>query len=132
MVKKDKKIKLVEELYAKLREDVFYKYSVLNYNKIETYEKELVNLHEYLPNIISGYVVMDYKILNELGVWEDIVKQIGKARHYSREDDIVEFIDWIDKHDEFEDLIKRNEVKKLYDEIDKLENEKLNTIKILT
>lgn len=129
---KEKKRKLVEELYVSLREEVFYKYKIVNRSKLKSYEEELVNLHDYLPNLISGSVIMDYKVLTELGVWDEIVKKSGETRHYSREDNVVEFIDWIDAHKEFEELINRTEVKKLYDEIEQLEKQKALTIDALT
>lgn len=129
---KEKKRKLVEELYESLREKIFYKYNIVNRDKLKSYEEELVNLHDYLPNLISGSVIMSYTVLTELGVWDDIVEKSGKTRHYSREDNVVEFIEWIDAHKEFEELINRDEVKKLYDDVEQLEKQKALTINALT
>jgi hypothetical protein len=93
----------------------------------------LFGLGEYLPNLLRSFISNDYYTrMEELGVWDEIVKKILKTKHYSREEDIVEFIDWIDTHKEFEDLINRDEVKELYDEIEKLEKQKMQTINALT
>jgi len=130
---KEKKRKLVEDLYVRLREKICYKYTVVNITKLKSREDELFGLGEYLPNLLRSFISNDYYTrMEELGVWDEIVKKILKTKRYSREEDIVEFIDWIDTHKEFEDLINRDEVKELYDEIEKLEKQKMQTINALT
>ena len=130
---KEKKRKLVEDLYVRLREKICYKYMIVNITKLKSREEELFSIGEYLPNLLRSFISNDYYTrMEELGVWDEIVKKILKTKHYSREEDIVEFIDWIDTHKEFEDLINRDEVKELYDEIEKLEKQKMQTINALT
>ena len=53
---------------------------------------------------------------------KEIIDLIKESRKYTNEEEIMEFINWVDKHNQFEDLINEKEVKKLGDELEELEN----------
>lgn len=128
---KGEKIEKVKKLYEELRENVFFQFSIINRDNLKKHEDELIHLHEYLPNMIRISADMDYRILEELGVWDDIIKKSCKTRHYSSEENYNELLDWIDEHKEFEDIVNKEEIKKLEKELRELEKYEKQTLDII-
>jgi hypothetical protein len=132
MVSKAEKNKKINELYARVREEVCYRYNIVNVSKARKHQEELSNLEEYLPILMPSFIMQEYSSLNEKGLWDDIVKRTGETRKYSHEECIYEFVDWIDNHQEFEELLNRNELKNLERKLNDLEKTFDKTFKCLT
>lgn len=124
---------IVTEIYEDMREEIYLKYNIVNIDKVKKRQEDLFALNDYLPLLIRTFCDGYFTRMEKNGVIDKVFEKMRKVgKHKSREFSVNEFIDWIGKHDEFEDLLNRRELKKLYDEIDKLEEEKQQTIKILT
>ena len=132
MVTKKQKIKKLNELYDELREQTCYKYSIVNVGKVKSYADELSALEEYLPNLMPSFIIQNYTSLNEKGVWDDIVKKTGETRHYTMEECVYEFVDWVDEHPQFKEVLDKESLKELEKELGVLEKELERSLKCLT
>lgn len=132
MVSKAEKKKKINELHNRVREEVCYKYNIVNISKVKKYEDELSNLEEYLPVLMPSFIMQDYKRLEEKGLWDDIVKKTGETRKYSYEECIYEFVDWIDNHQEFKEILNKKELEKLEKNLNDLGETFEKTLKCLS
>ena len=131
---KMKKTRLVEELYDELREKTCLKYLIVDIKKVKSRQEELFQLKEYLPNLIRGFLDGYYKRMEEYGVLDDIGEHMVRhyTKMYTRREEVVEFIIWIDNHREFEDLINEEMLEKLEKELEELETRFRQTLDCLT
>ena len=122
--------KLVKELYDNERESLYYKYNVVNVKEVQSHQEELFQLKTYLPNLLRKVLSIEYySRMGEYGVLDSVMETISKTRKQGREDDTVEFINWIDSHIEFYSLLNEKQVKKLGDDLENLEKLYKNSIK---
>ena len=100
--------------YELLRERLCFKANILYVGRTIQNKDKLFNLHEYLPNLLRMHINEDYYItMLEYGTIENVLEEMIKTKNYSIEENIKEFIDWIDKHDEFNNLLNVKEYDKL-------------------
>ena len=112
----------LDEFYIKQKERIYRKYHVVNIKNIEKHQEELFQLDEYLPNLIRSNLHYSYRKQIESSEKRDIiVKQMYNSRRFSDEEETVEFINWVEEHEQFKDFINEKEVKKLGDELEELE-----------
>lgn len=113
---------ILDEFYIKQKEKIYIQHNVVNIKQVEKQQEELFQLDEYLPNLLRSNLPYSYhKQLESSEKNEDIIKQMYKSKRFTDEEETIEFINWVDKHNQFKDLINEKEVKKLGDELEKLE-----------
>ena len=114
---------LLDELIKNQREEIYYNTNIINFKELRKYETDLINSGEYLPNLIRGFIGLDYySKCDELGVIETVLSRMSKTRKQGREADVVETINWIDQHQEYESILDEKNIKELGDKLEKLEN----------
>ena len=59
--------------------------------------------------------------MEDMGAIDDFLMEMAKTRKQGIEADTIEFVNWINEHDEFSDLLNEKELKKLDDELNELE-----------
>lgn len=124
MVNKKEELKYLDEYYNDSKETLYYKYNIVNISKAQERESELFNLNEYLPNLLRGFLSIDYYTrMEEANMIDDVLKKMGETRKYTREESVIEFINWIDTHKTFNDLLNEDKVKELGDDLEALEKE---------
>ena len=124
MVSKKEQKKFLDDVYNKAKEDLYYKFNIVNIKKAQSREEELFSLGEYLPNLLRSFLSLDYYThMEERGVLDDVLTEMAKTRKQGREADVIEYINWIDSHKDFKDLLNEDKVKKLGDGLEELEKE---------
>ena len=132
MVSKKEQLKFINRLYDNEKERIYYQYNVVNIKKVQSREDDLINLKEYLPNLLRSFITTEYYTrMEEYGVIDKVLKKMRKTRGQSREDNVIEYINWIDSHKEFNDLLNEKQVKKLGDSLEELEKEVKELKKII-
>lgn len=107
--------KYEKEIYNRMREDICLRTNVVNIKKAQDREEELFALGEYLPNLLRSFLDLSYYTqMREMGVIEEVLEEMAKTRKQGREKDIYEFVAWVDKHEDFENILNR----KKFDELD--------------
>ena len=105
---------LNNKIYNETKEEIYLKYNIVDINNVKKRKEELFQLNDYLPLLIRDYLEGYFTRMENEGVIDEIfekMRQIGK--HKSREDSVKEFIEWIEKHKEFDDLLNKNTFKKI-------------------
>ena len=125
MVSKERQKQILDEWYNRKKEEVYYKnMDVVEIEKARNREEELFSLGEYLPNLLRGFLSLDYYTnMRERGVIDTVLKEMGETRKQGIEEDVIEFINWIDSHKDFKDLLNEEKVKELDGELEVLEKE---------
>ena len=132
MVSKKQEKQFLDNLYNDKKEELYYKINVVEIKKAQNREEELFNLGEYLPNLLRGFLSLDYYTrMREMGVIDNVLKEMAETRKQGREKDVIEYINWIDSHDDFKDLLNEKKVKELGDELEELEKEYNEMLKII-
>ena len=132
MVSKKQEKQFLDELYNNKKEELYYKTNIVEIKKAQNREEELFNLGEYLPNLLRGFLSLDYYTrMREMGVIDNVLKEMAETRKQGREKDVIEYINWIDSHDDFKDLLNEKKVKELGDELEELEKEYNEMLKII-
>jgi acyl carrier protein phosphodiesterase len=115
--------KYEKEIYNRMREDLCLRTNVVNIKKAQNREEELFDLGEYLPNLLRSFLSLSYYTkMREMGVIEEVLEQMAKTRKQGREKDIYEFVKWIDKHQDFDDLLNRKKFEELDEQLKALED----------
>ena len=123
---------LLNEVYEEGRERIYLSINIVNIPKIDEYKEELFALDEYLPNLLRGFIGLDYyRVLNNSDNLDKIMEQMGDTRFFTREEDVVEFINWIDEHPDFKELLNEDKVKELGDDLESLEKDYEKYLKVL-
>ena len=113
----------MEKINEEVRENIYLSYCIINIPEAKNLEEELFSRGIYLPNLLRGVLSRNYfQRLDELGVFEDILPELSKSHFFGREESIVEFINWVDEHPEYDVLLDEVELKKLGDELEEFEN----------
>lgn len=121
---KEEHKKFLDDAYRKKRELLHYRFNVVNIKRAQEREDELFRLGEYLPNLLRGFLSLNYYArMEEMGVIDDVLWKMGKTRKQGMEADTIEYVEWISEHDEFVDLINEKELKMLDEGLKELENE---------
>ena len=121
---KEEHKKFLDDAYRKKRELLHYRFNVVNIKRAQEREDELFRLGEYLPNLLRGFLSLNYYArMEEMGVIDDVLRKMGKTRKQGMEADTIEYVEWISEHDEFVDLINEKELKMLDEGLKELENE---------
>ena len=124
MVSKKDRLEFVQQLYEDEKERIYYSHNVVNIKKAQNREEELFSLKEYLPNLLRSFLSIDYYTrMEEYGVIDEVLEKTGETRKYTREESVIEYINWIDTHKEFHDLLNEKEVKEIGDLVEELEKE---------
>ena len=124
MVSKEEQKKFLDDVYNKAKEDLYYKFNIVEIKKAQSREEELFSLGEYLPNLLRSFLSLDYYTrMEEMGVLDDVLTEMAKTRKQGREADVIEYINWIDSHKDFKDLLNEDKMKKLGDGLEELEKE---------
>lgn len=122
----------MHEFYIKQKEKLYIQHNVVNIKQVEKHKNELFQLNEYLPNLIRSRFPYDYgKHIESSEKKENIIKQMYKSKRFTDEEETIEFINWVDKHEQFKDLINEKEVKKLEKELEELEKYEKQTLEII-
>lgn len=124
MANKKQQLKFLEDFYERRKEELYLGTNVVNIKKAQDRQEDLFNLNEYLPNLLRGFLDINYySKMEEAGVIDEVMEQMAKTRKQGREADVVEFINWIDSHKDFSDLLNEKKVKNLGDKLEELEKE---------
>ena len=125
MVSKKRQKQILDEWYTRKKEEVYYKnMDVVEIEKARNREEELFSLGEYLPNLLRGFLSLDYYTnMRERSVIDKVLSEMAKTRKQGIEEDVIEFINWIDSHKDFKDLLNEEKVKDLGGELEVLEKE---------
>ena len=95
----------------------------MNINALPKYNEELVGLNQYLPNILQGYMANDYYFsLIKNGVWDKVLEQMKNSKYYSYEESSLEFVEWIKKHPQFQELLNTDELDRINQELKDLDD----------
>ena len=114
----------IKDIYENEKEKIYFSYNIIDYNTFHKYEEELIQLNNYLPNIIRQNLNYDYyKFIINTGAWSKILTQINSTRNYSMEESVEELLDWIKKYPQFKNIINDDELNKLNKDLKQL-NEK--------
>ena len=123
---------LLNEVYEEGRERIYLSINIVNIPKIDKYKEELFALDEYLPNLLRSFIGLDYyRALNNSDNLDKIMEQMGDTRFFTREEDVVEFINWVDEHPDFKELLNEDKVKELGDDLESLEKDYEKYLKVL-
>lgn len=123
---------LLNEVYEEGRERIYLSINIVNIPKIDKYKEELFALDEYLPNLLRSFIGLDYyRVLNNSDNLDKIMEQMGDTRFFTREEDVVEFINWVDEHPDFKELLNEDKVKELGDDLESLEKDYEKYLKVL-
>ena len=116
------------EIYNNAKEEIYLGTNIVNIKKAQSRQEELFELGEYLPNLLRAFLDLSYySKMRELGVME----QMAKTRKQGREADVIEFINWIDAHKDFSDLINEDKVNKITGQLESLEKEYKEMLKLI-
>lgn len=131
-VSKKRQKELLTEIYNDAKEEIYLGTNIVNIKKAQSRQEELFELGEYLPNLLRSFLDLSYYTkMRELGVIDKVLEQMAKTRKQGREADVIEFINWIDTHKDFNDLINEDKVNKIADQIEQLEKEYNEMIKLI-
>jgi len=115
---------LQKQAYNKLRENIYYKTCIINFTELNKIEDTLINSGIYLPNLLRNYISLEYYTkCVELNTWDKVISEMSKTRKQGREADVIEFVNWIDTHNEYSKLINEKNLLKIADEIEDLEKQ---------
>lgn len=132
MVSKKEQKQFLDEIYNDKKEELYYKTNVVEISKAQSREEELFSLNEYLPNLLRGFLSLDYySKMEEAGVLDSVMQEMAKTRKQGREKDVIEYINWIDSHKDFQDLLNEEKVKELGDSLEQLEKDYKEMLKII-
>lgn len=132
MVSKKEQKQFLDEIYNDKKEELYYKTNVVEISKAQSREEELFSLNEYLPNLLRGFLSLDYySRMEEAGVLDSVMSEMAKTRKQGREKDVIEYINWIDSHKDFQDLLNEEKVKELGDSLEQLEKDYNEMLKII-
>ena len=132
MVSKKDKLKFLDDFYNQEKERIYYSINVVNIKKAQNREEELFQLNEYLPNLLRGFLSINYySVMEENGVLDKVMLKMRDTRKQGREADVIEYINWIDSHKQFQDLLNEKKVKDLGDQLEELEKEYTEMKKII-
>jgi hypothetical protein len=124
MASKKQQLKFLDDFYERRKEELYLGTNVVNIKKAQNRQEELFSLNEYLPNLLRGFLDINYySRMEEAGVIDKVMEQMAKTRKQGREADVIEFINWIDTHKDFNDLLNEKKVKNLGDKLEELEKE---------
>lgn len=75
-----------------------------DYSKIEQKKEELERYEGYLPAFITFIIDCDKYIefLKEKGIYNDVMKIMSKAKHYTIEEDVEDMIRWVNENPEYQ------------------------------
>ena len=114
----------LEDEYNNLKEQIYLSTNIVNIKKALAREEELFSLGEYLPNLLREILHPNYySRMEQMGVLDEVLDTMAQTRKQGREADTIEFINWIDTHKDFEELLNEENVIKLADKIEPLEME---------
>ena len=131
-VSKKRQKELLTEIYNDAKEEIYLGTNIVNIKKAQSRQEERFELGEYLPNLLRSFLDLSYYTkMRELGVIDKVLEQMAKTRKQGREADVIEFINWIDTHKDFNDLINEDKVNKIADQIEQLEKEYNEMIKLI-
>ena len=117
-VKREYNLKLDDEL----KENIYLNHCIINIDEVKKIEDELLEEEIYLPALLRGMISKKYlQRIKEKGLYEEILPDLVKAYKYTREDSCIEFINWIDTHKKYKNLLNEKELKVLGDELEELE-----------
>ena len=79
----------------------------IDYSKIEQKKGELEQYEGYLPSFITFIIDCDkyLKSLKEKGIYNDVMKIMSKAKHYTIEEDVEDMIRWVNENPEYQDFL---------------------------
>ena len=101
-----------------------YDYNLLNLQELYKINKDLYEKEEYIPVYIDLYSHIDYiHTLKEKGLYEKYSTQIQKARQYTLNEIITEFIQWINQHPEYKKLFNKKNYALQQEELQKIKKE---------
>ena len=120
------------EIYNNAKEEIYLGTNIVNIKKAQSRQEELFELGEYLPNLLRAFLDLSYySKMRELGVMDKVTEQMAKTRKQGREADVIEFINWIDAHKDFSDLINEDKVNKITGQLESLEKEYKEMLKLI-
>ena len=123
---------LLDNLYDNIKEKIYLNENILNVSEINKRSIELIGLDEYIPNLLRPYLGLTYYTnLEKKENYQSIIKEMNKTRKQSIEDDVIEFINWIDTHKEYHTFLNEEKVKIIGDNLEDLEKEFNDYYKIL-
>ena len=79
----------------------------LNHKEIQNKREELESYKGYLPSLIQMEIDYDNYIefLKKEGLFDDLMIQLSKSRHFSRPKRESELKNWVNEHPEYSDFI---------------------------
>jgi len=104
------KIKISSDLKEELIENLYLKTNIINIDEVYKLEKEFVSSNIYLPNLIRYFISNDY-YSNVTS--QEVVDKLVETRRYTRQENVEEFIEWIKKNPQYDQLLNNDELKKL-------------------
>lgn len=118
----NKNQRLLTDVYDEVKENIYLSESILDNDKLMEMKDDLLNLHEYLPNLIRFYFEGEYR--NTLSEEDkDIINELYNTRNYTREENVIECINWVDNHKDFKDLLNEGNIQKIGNLLEDLEKE---------
>ena len=108
--------------YEKLKERLCYKANVLYVGRTLQNKDKLFELKEYLPNLLRIHINEDYyTTMMGYGVIEEVLDKMTKTKNNNWEQNINEFKEWVEKHEDFENLFNKKEYINLTEQLKILE-----------
>lgn len=78
----------------------------LNTDKLEEYEKELINYDGYLPSLIRWGISTQYlRNIMQSDKSYEVEQKMAESRNYSYEELHKELIEWCKENKEYEDIL---------------------------
>ena len=113
----------IQHIYNKSKENIYLKYNIINFKEVEKVEDELIQLKEYLPNILRSVMNPRYYVLmEEYGVLDKVLEKMGETRKQTREENTIELINWVDTHSEYSQILDEEKIFRLGNELEELDN----------
>ena len=115
---------VLEGLLDQEYDDIYSKYSLVNFNRLNEVEDELINSKEYLPFQIRRYLKTDYlKYLQSNNGKQEVIDKIVDGKFQPVMFYVEEYIDWVNKHKEYKDLLDTEEYNQFIKETDEIRKE---------
>lgn len=112
---------LLKEIYDETRENIYLSECIVNPDKILERKDELINLKDYIPNLIRVYLGVKYQ--ESISDNDEVQKLIYSKRKNTREEQVIDCINWVDAHKKFNDLLDEENINKIGNLLEDLEKD---------
>jgi len=104
-----------------MKEIIYRKSELLNFNALNQQKQKIIDNNIIIPRYIAQFIMFDIMDSNE-ELWEKMINQSEKPM-LTYIEAMDEFIEWVKKHDEYSDLLNKENYKKFLQELEILNKE---------